>query len=145
MNINFKTSVPGNFEKVFQAFDQKLFAYLLPAPARLLRFDGSKKGDIVHIQFPLNQNWISTITAQKQFADYHFFIDEGTTLPFGLKFWRHTHIVHRDGDNAIIEDDISFSTGVKALDLVFYPGLYASFYPRKKQYKAYFKNLKQHT
>ncbi len=142
MNFKITTSISKDYQAVFAGFDQKLFEFLLPpkAMARLVQFDGSKKGDIVHIQFllPYKAEWISEITHDESNDSMCMFIDEGKKLPFGLKTWQHRHIVKKDGNNCLIIDDISFSYANKFLDILFFPFLYFSFLPRKKQYRQYF-------
>ncbi|MTI21842.1 hypothetical protein E1176_12490 [Fulvivirga sp. RKSG066] len=141
MRIVLKTTVEAQMETVFQAFDEKLFRYLLPPGAKLLRFDGSREGDLVHIKFgfPLFSEWISEIVEDGKEGRMRYFIDVGKKLPTPLKKWKHMHIVRRSGQQSIIEDNMSFSTGLKLLDILIYPFLYLAFLPRKKQYKEYFK------
>lgn len=141
MKIYFQSGVSGSYSQVFEAFDKTLFEYLLPKQATLIKFEGSEVGNVVHIQFPFNTNWISTITEVNKRDGHNYFIDRGTKLPFGLKHWEHKHIVRQEGKGSVIEDDITFSTGNKWLDFIYYPGLYLAFYPRKKQYKIYFNRM----
>jgi len=142
MNFKITTPIRKDYQSVFAAFDQKLFEFLLPpkAMASLVQFGGSRKGDIVHIQFslPYKAEWISEITHDECNDTACMFIDEGKKLPFGLKTWKHRHIVKKDGDHCLIIDDISFSYANKFLDALFFPLLYLSFLPRKKQYQQYF-------
>lgn len=130
-------------EKVFNSFDKNLFSYLLPPGATIKRFDGSRPGDIVHLQFsfPLKAEWISEITQEYIGDNICYFIDYGVRLPFGIKHWRHVHYVHRDTEEAsIIEDDMEFRTSNFILDFLMYPFLYLAFLPRKRQYQKYFEN-----
>lgn len=139
MRVVLKTEVDQSMEKVFRAFDQKLFSYLLPPGAKLLRFDGSKKGDIVQLKLPLAGEWISKITEDYESENKCYFIDQGVKLPFPIKKWTHQHIIHKAENNrSIIEDNMEYSSGFKLLDVLIYPFLYAAFAPRKKQYKSYF-------
>ena len=139
MNITLRSKVNAELESVYNRFDADLFRYLLPPGAQLIAFGGSKKGDVVHLKLPIAGEWISEITEDGISEDRCYFIDEGRTLPFPLKTWRHKHILHRSGKSTIIEDNMTFSTGSLILDVIFYPVLLLSFLPRKWQYKGYFK------
>jgi len=141
MRIILKTEVKGDFREVFGAFNRQLFEYLLPPGARVIRFDGSQKGNIVHLSFPLDMEWISEITEEFNSSEYCYFIDEGRKVPLGISRWVHKHAVHGVGTNSIIEDNIQFSTGIGILDLLYYPVLYLAFFPRKSLYKKYFKSI----
>jgi len=143
MNIRIETVVTGNYKKIMAGFDLQLFKALAPKQAKMeiVEFTGSKKGDRVHIRFlsPLKADWISEITEDHKNEEEAYFIDEGTTLPFGLRYWRHKHIVKKVSDNeSLIIDDITYRGANFFMSLLFYPGLYFSFYPRKKIYRSYF-------
>lgn len=141
MNINLKSVVKGDLASVSQRFDADLFRYLLPPGASLIEFGGSKKGDRVHLKLPIAGEWISEIIEDGGSEDQLYFVDEGVTLPFPLKKWLHRHVLHKDGQQVIIEDNMNFSTGFKLLDILFYPMLYFAFLPRTWQYGKYFKSL----
>lgn len=127
-------------EETFAGFDRRLFEYLLPPGAKLIRFDGSNEGDIVHLSLPIVGEWISRITASHRDERHCYFVDEGVKLPIGLRDWRHKHIVREDGAGAgaTIIDDIHFSSGNGILDRLMYPLMYIAFAPRKRRYKTYF-------
>ena len=129
---------------VYEHFDRDLFVYLLPPGARLLRFDGSGKDDIVHIQFtfPLKTEWISRIVQTTREPGHAWFVDEGVKLPFRLKDWEHKHHVYEeDAGHSKIVDEIQFSTGSAVIDILMYPFLLSAFLPRVWQYRKYFKRL----
>ena len=140
MRILLKTRVSGNYLDIYNSFDRSLFEFLLPSGAKVQQFDGSKKGDIVHLtfSFPFKAEWVSEIIENNISDSECYFIDKGTKLPFGIHFWIHKHRIIKDGNQSIIEDDIEFSTGNKFLDLIYYPGLLVSFLPRKRLYQKYF-------
>ena len=147
MRLLIRSAVDTPFERVQQNFDRELFEALLPPPfvATLARYDGSVPGDEVHIQFhlPWRSLWISRITESEHSAGSFHFIDEGIQLPFGLRKWRHQHgVVKIDEHKTQIIDDIRFSTNNKILDVLTWPLLFLAFYPRKWQYKSFFKKLK---
>lgn len=135
------------FDRVQKKFDKELFEALLPPSfvASLARYDGSAPGDEVHVQFhlPWRSLWISRITQEEQNSRGFYFIDEGIRLPFGLRTWKHRHsAVKIDEYTTGIIDDIRFSTGIKIMDLLAWPLLFLAFFPRKWQYKSFFKKLK---
>lgn len=147
MQLLIKSKVTAPYELVQQNFDKELFEALLPPSfvAALARYDGSAPDDEVHIQFhlPWRAMWISRITEAEQTPAAYHFIDEGIRLPFGLRKWKHKHgVIKIDGNKTTIVDDIHFSTPNKLMDLLAWPLLFLAFYPRKWQYKSFFKKLK---
>lgn len=143
MRILLDSLVKCSFEKVSADFGDELFKFLLPPKfvASLVAYEGSKPGSKVHIRFklPLPSDWISIIKSEFRDTEKYIFVDEGEKLPFGLKQWKHTHsVIKVDEKQTRILDDMNFSTGYKIFDLLMYPVLYLSFYPRKKLYKKYF-------
>lgn len=146
MNITLKTPVKGNYIKIIKAFDKDLFEALKPpvGEMEILKFDGSEKGDQVHIRFikPIKAEWISDIIENEITDKKAWFIDVGTTLPWPLASWNHKHIVEKiDEENSIIIDDMTFTGRNILLTLLLYPGIFLGFYPRKKIYKRYFNKL----
>lgn len=138
MNITLKSIVNLDPKTVFKGFDSKLFTYLLPPGGQLIQFGGSVKGDVVHLKLPLAGEWVSLITENQESDQGYYFIDEGQTLPFPLKKWRHKHTIEAHKDGTRIIDDMTFSTGSYIFDLLLFPILYLSFLPRTWQYKKYF-------
>lgn len=142
MKIYLKTEVSGNYLTVFQQFDRKLFEALAPPFPKplLLRFDGSKQNDQVHIQlvlpFGIKQDWVSLITEDGQDETLAWFVDEGIKLPFFLSKWKHRHIIEKKTENSsYIIDDIEFSSPFVFL---LYPVLWLQFAWRKPVYRRYF-------
>ena len=143
MNIKLKTRVNGHYLEVMKRFNRKLFEALLPpiGKTEIVEFTGSKKGDVVHLRFisPIKAEWISDITDHGQDEEEAWFIDEGRVLPFGLKSWKHRHIVRKiDDQTSEIIDDITYQGSNTLLSALMYPGLWMSFFPRKPIYKKYF-------
>jgi len=146
MNLVLRTPIRGNYKKVMAAFDRRLFEVLKPpiGEMEILEFTGSKKGDKVHIQFhsPIKAEWISDIVEDEITNERAWFVDVGVKLPWPLATWTHRHIVQRvDDQNSIIIDDITFTGSNFILSLLLYPAIFLGFYPRKKIYQAYFKEL----
>ncbi|MFW5760078.1 MAG: SRPBCC family protein [Cyclobacteriaceae bacterium] len=149
MNLKITTLVKAPFNKVKNGFDEKLFKQLNPPfpPVKLLRFDGSSKGDLVSLQLNFiffKQNWTSKITEDQDGEKQFYFIDQGVELPFFLKQWRHKHIINNleHGKAAEIIDDIYFRTPVRLFDFMMYPLLWLQFMYRKPVYKKYFDKMK---
>ena len=144
MKINIRTKVKGNYREVMARFDRDLFEALTPpgASVELARFDGSKKGDVVHLKMKLlgfiKDEWISEITKEGHTDRRAWFTDEGTRLPFFLTYWQHNHIVENHGENCVIFDQISFAGPWHVFDLFLYPVLYAQFAWRKPVYRRIF-------
>lgn len=144
MQLHLQTAVRQNYKAVFDGFDESLFLKLAPPypQVKLIRFDGSKPGDIVEIEMNIGVKklrWTSLIVAVNVTGTEAYFIDEGQVLPFPLKQWRHKHLITAAGNGAVIHDIISYSTGNKILDAVLYPFMLAQFSYRKPIYKRVFK------
>ena len=143
MRFKIKSKVRGHYRDVMQRFDRQLFEYLLPefGDVELVEFGGSVKGARVHIQFksPVSATWISDIIEDGVNEDEAWFVDVGTILPFGLRYWKHRHSVRRiSEDECEIIDDISYRFGNGFLSSIMFPAMYLGFLPRRKQYKQYF-------
>ncbi len=146
MNIKIETEVNGHYLAVMEKFDLTLFEALKPkgADMEIVAFTGSKKGDRVHIRFrsPIKAEWVSLITEDGHNEKEAWFVDEGDTLPFPLSYWKHRHIVRKLSDTkSLIVDDITFKGPNKLMTALMSPGIYAGFYPRKKVYKRFFKEM----
>jgi len=140
MKLKLSTAVELPYLKVKEAFNESLFMKLSPPfpPVRLLRFDGCQKGDVVSLKLNFiffSQEWESRITDDATDQEKFYFIDEGTKLPFFLKFWKHRHIIQKQGEHSVIIDDITFKTPFKLFDYLLYPALYGQFLYRKPIYK----------
>jgi ligand-binding SRPBCC domain-containing protein len=136
----------ASVDAVFAGFDLALFTFLSPAlpKMRVQRFDGCKTGDIVSVSLFVpglpEQKWISEIIHHESVPGrFHEFIDEGKTLPFFLKKWKHVHRIEQAENDVLIVDDIHFKTSWYFPSLLAYTMLYPSFSARKKKYAAFFK------
>jgi ligand-binding SRPBCC domain-containing protein len=143
MKIYIATPVQQSAEAVYQGFDMQLFKALAPSFPKLhiLRFDGSRVGDEVHIAlgiFGWKIRWDAAIIDYADTKEMIYFTDEGKQLPFFLKTWQHKHIMKRAGKGSMLIDDITFSSGWWLGDLLLYPVLYGQFYARKRVYQQYF-------
>lgn len=144
MKITIKTSVEQDYLQVKSGFDQSLFTKLSPPfpPVRLLRFDGSAKGDLVTLELNFiffKQKWTSIIIDDQTNLEEFYFVDEGKELPFFLKYWQHKHRVIKQGTGSVIRDEIKYKAPFGLLTLLLYPALYLQFLYRKPIYKKIFK------
>jgi ligand-binding SRPBCC domain-containing protein len=147
MKINISTRVDKNYLEVKEGFTENLFLKLNPPfpPVRLLRFDGSSKGDIVSLELNFlffKEKWISEITADHTDENEFFFVDEGVKLPFFLKTWTHKHRIIKKGTGSLIKDEITYLGKFGLMTLLLFPVLYGQFLYRKPIYKKFFE-LKQ--
>ncbi len=145
MKITIETAVEQSVSDVWEQFDDKLLLKLSPPfpPVKLISF-GQKVGEKVTFElnfFILRQLWVSKITDSYLSADESFFIDEGITLPFFLRYWKHKHRIVRDNttSGSKIIDEIEFRTPTVLTDYIFYPILYLQFLYRKPIYQRVFK------
>ncbi|MFT5918116.1 MAG: ligand-binding SRPBCC domain-containing protein [Bacteroidia bacterium] len=147
MKLNIRTKVAQDYQTVWQNFNSTLFQALNPPfpPVKLLRFDGSEKGNEVHLELNFilfKQKWVSLIVEQQEVESDQtkeiYFVDKGTQLPFFLKFWKHKHRIIQQGEGAIIADEIEFKSPFLLLDYLLYPTMLLQFAYRKPVYKKYF-------
>lgn len=142
MRIKIVTAVQQDVQSVIKGFDRDLFLALKPTlvPIHLLRFDGCKTGDEVHLNLGLGQKWISVITHSEETGTGMTFIDEGRQLPFFLTSWHHVHSIEVNPNNegTLISDNITYSSKSKLLEWMLYPILYAQFAWRIPVYKRFF-------
>jgi ligand-binding SRPBCC domain-containing protein len=145
MKINIETEVQQDYLKVKEGFNETLFTKLSPPfpPVKLLRFDGSKKGDLVSLELNFlffKQKWTSEITEDKTTDQEFYFIDKGIELPFFLNEWQHKHRIINSKNGSIIRDEITYKSGFSLMTLLLYPALYIQFLYRKPIYRKIFKN-----
>ncbi|MBD2754303.1 SRPBCC family protein [Spirosoma validum] len=148
MRLCLKTRVDQSLPAVWAGFDQDLFERLSPPfpPVQVIRFDGCRRDDVVHIRlnfFLFRQDWISQIVDQKTEENEIYFVDQGTKLPFFLTYWHHRHRLLRvpaDGvsGQTLLVDDVTFRTPFLLTDYLFYPVLWLQFAYRKPIYRRWF-------
>ncbi|OOG70448.1 hypothetical protein [Algoriphagus sp. A40] len=144
MKIALQTSVEQSYLEVKSGFDQSLFKKLSPPfpPVRVLRFDGSRKGDFVTLELDFlffRQKWTSEITEDRTTDLEFYFVDWGVELPFFLKKWKHTHRVISTGIGSVIRDEIEFEAPFGLMNYLLYPVLWVQFAYRKPVYRKIFK------
>ena len=144
MHLLLKTHVRQSLPTVWAGFDRSLFDRLSPPfpPVDVVRFDGCRQGDVVHLRLNFllfKQDWISLIIDQQTSSDEIYFIDQGTQLPFFLRFWHHRHRLLRDpAGGTIIIDDITFRTPFRLTDYLMFPLMWLQFAYRKPIYRRVF-------
>jgi ligand-binding SRPBCC domain-containing protein len=140
IHFEIKTLIKNrDYLEVFNQFDEHLFNHLTKGqPIKLVQFDGSKLHDEIHLEFPFHKKWISIITEKKITDSEAYFIDEGTTLPFGLKKWKHKHIVRKANAGCEIIDSIYFTGKNTVISLFLSLPLFLPILLRKMQYKSFF-------
>ena len=143
MKITIETSVHQDYLQVKEGFNEMLFKKLSPPfpPVKLLRFDGSTKGDLLTLELNFiffKQKWTSEIMEDQTTDKEFYFIDKGIELPFFLKKWTHKHRIVKDGENSIIRDEIDYQAPFRILTLILYPAMLLQFAYRKPIYKKIF-------
>ncbi len=146
MQLHLKTPVQQDYMAVFNAFDEQLFRKLSPPYPRLKlrRFDGSAPGDVVEVELQTgikSFRWTSLITEREVTETEAYFIDQGQELPPPLRYWQHKHLITKNGSGAIIHDIITYSTGIKLLDLLLYPLMKLQFGMRRPVYQKVFRRM----
>ncbi|WP_027002500.1 SRPBCC family protein [Hugenholtzia roseola] len=145
MKLRLATRVNAPLSKVWEGFDATLFEALNPPfpKVRLLRFEGSQKGDWVEIElnFILFKTvWLSEITEQESLGEEIYFVDEGRKLPFPLRRWKHKHgLVAEQKGGTWIVDEIEYHSFSTLLDAFLYLPFYLQFAYRKPIYRRFFK------
>ena len=150
MTLYFKTELPDvPLETVKKHFSRDLLESLLPAwpKAKILRYDGDKQGDEIHVQLAMpwgKHLWVTHVIASTQSPDEYSFIDESYTPPPPLSYWHHTHTLQATPDKkgTFIIDSIECKTKPYFLAFFMKWVLTTQFKARDPQYKAYFNNLK---
>jgi ligand-binding SRPBCC domain-containing protein len=144
MKLRLATQVDAPLSRVWEGFGAKLFEALSPPfpKVRLLRFEGSQKGNWVEIElhFILFKSiWLSEITEQKHLDGEIYFIDEGRKLPFPLRRWKHRHsLVAEPKGGTWIVDEIEYHSFSPLLDALLYVPFYLQFAYRKPIYRRFF-------
>ncbi|TAE27330.1 MAG: hypothetical protein EAZ91_16330 [Cytophagales bacterium] len=145
MKLLLKTPVRQPLPQVWAGFDRSLFEKLAPPfpPVEVVRFDGCAKGDVVHLRLNFiffKQDWISDIVDQQATPDEIFFIDQGSKLPFFLRYWHHRHrlVLDPQTGGTVVIDDITFRTPSLLTDWLFYPLMWLQFAYRKPIYRHVF-------
>lgn len=144
MKIQIETPVEQGYLDVKSGFNESLFKKLSPPfpPVKLLRFDGSSKGDLVTLELDFiffKQKWTSEITEDSTTDLEFFFVDRGVDLPFFLKKWTHKHRVISSGIGSIIRDEIEFEAPFGIMNFFLFPVLWLQFAYRKPIYRKLFK------
>ncbi len=136
LKMTLRCRVTSSPEVMWQSHTQELFLALKPplVPLKLLRFDGCKTGDEVHLQVS-GQLWVSVITEAFKTPQECRFVDEGKVLPFPLRYWRHAHIMRQEESGPVMIDAIEFSSGRRWLDFILWPLLWPSFKWRHPIYR----------
>ncbi|MEY4954560.1 MAG: hypothetical protein RI981_645 [Bacteroidota bacterium] len=142
-NFQITSQVSATLPYVWSKFDQKLLAKLSPPfpIARIIQFDGCHVNDKVCIELDFllyRTRWYSVISSFKADASSYVFVDEGTSVPFGIKTWRHEHRIESISPNeCAIIDKIQFQTNYKLLDWLLFPLIWGMIIYRIPFYKKY--------
>ena len=145
MNVYLRTLVEAAPAEVWAGFTRELFVALAPPfpPFKLLRFDGCRRGDEVHLELgagPLRQLWTSLITDNGITANgTYYFVDGGEQLPAPLRYWQHRHLMQpAPGGGTYIVEDLEYRTGSQLLDRLLWPAVWAQFAWRRPIYRRWF-------
>lgn len=145
MKIFFETAVPQPWQKIRDMFDRDLFTYLKPpgVDVEILRFDGCKKDDEIHLDIHLmgrRQRWVSLVTEALSTENGWHFVDEGKVVPWPVRTWRHVHRVEKvDEQNSKIIDDITYQCEPEWIAPLVAPVMWLSFAIRPHRYQAFFR------
>lgn len=148
MNFSVRTKIPNTTkEAVMKGLDRSLFLRLAPPfpKLKLLRFDGSERGNEIHLKLNFifyKKIWISLVTEHGSNEQEIYFVDEGIALPPPLQFWQHRHFIFQVGPDVELEDNITYRSRNKGLDILLRPFFYFVFAYRKPIYKKYLSGLK---
>lgn len=145
MRVILRTAVVQLPADVLTGFTRALFVALAPPfpKLRVLRFDGCRTGDEVHIELDTlvkRLPWTSLIVADGEEPDGTcFFVDEGRVLPPPLRYWQHRHRIQPGPKGgSVIVDDLEYRTASRLLDVLIYPAMWAQFAWRRPIYRRWF-------
>lgn len=142
-SFRIETKVNASMPFVWSKFDEALLKNLSPPfpKVKILQFEGCETGNKVALQIDLiiiKPLWSTIITDHQKSESEIFFIDEGIKVPFGIKFWKHTHKIISNGpQNCTIQDFVAFKSIHFILDLFLFPFLWGMIFYRKPFYRKY--------
>jgi len=131
----------SDIKTVKDEFNNLLFLKHLtkPLPVKIIEWDGTEDRAKAHLAFWFF-GWRDFIVQHKNNVETKSefsFIDEGKSLPFFLKKWRHKHGAYKTKDYITIKDEVFFTTKNTILDLTLFPVLVLPIIIRKVLYKTY--------
>ena len=143
MNYNQKVKIKNiTFEKVSLAFHSiKIVKFLTGfQPVQIIEWSGIENGKMAHFKLWFF-GWKNFKVKHESYMKSNnelFFIDRGIELPLGVKYWKHKHIIKRNGEDVIIQDLVSFSHANIFMEYLLFPILMFPIIIRKLFYKIYF-------
>ena len=143
MNYNQKVKIKNiTFEKVSLAFHSiKIVKFLTGfQPVQIIEWSGIENGKMAHFKLWFF-GWKNFKVKHESYMKSNnelFFIDRGIELPLGVKYWKHKHIIKRNGEGVIIQDLVSFSHANIFMEYLLFPILMFPIIIRKLFYKIYF-------
>jgi len=145
-SFKIQTKIGAAMPFVWSQFNEALLKKISPPfpKIHINRFDGCKEGDLVILEINLlfiRVIWSSKIIYSKQDVHQSTFIDEGITVPFGIKQWKHEHsFIKIDDSECYILDDVTYKTSNVFLDIILFPFLWGMIFYRKPFYRKYLTN-----
>ena len=143
-NIKYQQSVivkDISIEAAKSAFNDLNFLKHLIAlqPVKVVKWDGTFDGAVAHMRFWFFgwKDFIVEHNSNEEKRSSFSFKDTGSTLPFGLTKWEHTHKVMKINSDINIIDIIHFKCKSKILGALVYPILIAPIFIRKILYQTY--------
>ena len=108
-------------------------------PVKVVKWDGTFNGAVAHMRFWFFgwKDFIVKHNSNEEKRSSFSFKDTGSTLPFGLTKWEHTHKVMKINSDINIIDIIHFECKSKILGAFVYPILIAPIFIRKISYQTY--------
>ena len=143
LHLSFRCTIDAPFETVSEGFNIDLFRALCPAfpKVSIERFDGIRQGDLVSLKlglFLLSWQWSGTVISYQRTDNELRFVDTGDRLPPFLSYWKHEHLIIKNGKGTVIEDNIEFRAGKGWPDFLVKMMISLQMKPRKKIYRNYF-------
>ncbi|MCS7085131.1 MAG: hypothetical protein RMM53_05130 [Bacteroidia bacterium] len=136
MKFTIATRVGLPPRRAAERFDARLFQALAPPfpKIRLLRFEPQRVE--MRLDFGVFRSmWESKVEDWIFDAEEARFVDTGVRLPPPLKSWRHVHRLRAHGQGSILYDEIEYTTGVRPLDWLIFPFLWAMMAYRRPIYR----------
>ena len=131
-----------DYEKVREAFHSielvRFLTYL--QPINIIEWSGIENGKMAYFKLWFF-GWKNFKVKHESYMKSNnelFFIDRGVELPLGVKYWKHKHIIKKNGEGVIIQDLVSFSHANIFMEYLLFPILMFPIIIRKLFYKIYF-------